>query len=476
MAHPKRFLWKHGWLWGLTVCVLGGGAIGCHNVDRVRDTDYVEIVHRASYSTTVDEAVLPPDTPAGPLSLDACVRLALERNPRIQAARKKIEALAYRVPSAASLPDPTMNVTAAPAPIQTAAGEQDLLLGITQKVPLRRKLEAKADAAEARADAARAEFAAVELATVAEVKKAYYQLQFVEQAIEITQADLLLLTQLRNVAESRYRTGQTSQQDVLRAEVEMANVRHELIQLERQRTGARAKLASLMHISPEAPIETTEPANENLAHNLAELQARAVRNRPELHAKLASLAASRKAAQLARLQYLPDVVLGATWIAVDDAGISPVRDGEDAFLLNVGVNLPIYRRRLEADVRSAEAEAVAVAKEYDALRDETLREVIDLVADAQSKEELIRLFEADILPKARQTLEVSSQAYNVGQTDFLQLIDNWRQLLRYEIAHRQLQTALRQTLADLERIVGGSMDTSAGVFEIEDVPVPALPE
>ncbi len=256
----------------------------------------------------------------------------------------------------------------------------------------------------------------------------------------------------------------------------MANIRHELIRLERQRTGARAKLASLLHLSPETAISTTEPTDENLANDLAELQARAVRNRPELHAKLAALAASRKAAQLARLQYLPDVVLGATWVAIDDAGISPVRDGEDAFLLNVGVNLPIYRQRLEADVRSAEAEAVSKAKEYDALRDETLRDVVDLVADAQSKEELIRLFEVDILPKARQTLEVSSQAYNVGQTDFLQLIDNWRQLLRYEIAHRQLKTSLQQTLAELERVVGGAVDTSAGVFEIEDVPVPALPE
>ncbi|RMF89418.1 MAG: hypothetical protein D6741_17970, partial [Planctomycetota bacterium] len=119
---------------------------GCRNVDRIRDAEYVEVVHRASYPTAVAEEILPPDTPEGPMSLDDCVRLALERNPKIQAARKKIEAMAYRVPSAASLPDPTMSITAAPAPIQTAAGEQDLLLGVSQKVPLRRKLEAKADA------------------------------------------------------------------------------------------------------------------------------------------------------------------------------------------------------------------------------------------------------------------------------------------------------------------------------------------
>ena len=69
--------------------------------------------------------------------------------------------------------------------------------------------------------------------------------------------------------------------------------------------------------------------------------------------------------------------------------------------------------------------------------------------------QMLTLFEEDILPKARQTLQVSSRAYNVGEVDFLQLIDNWRQLLRYEVNYRRLEANLRQSLADLEQAVGG---------------------
>ena len=130
-------------------------------------------------------------------------------------------------------------------------------------------------------------------------------------------------------------------------------------------------------------------------------------------------------------------------------------NGRDAFLLSVGGNLPVYRKRLSSSVRSAEAKAVATAREYDALRDGTLEQVTDLFAQARSQQDMLLLFRDDILPKARQTLEVSSQAYNVGQVDFLQLIDNWRQLLRYEITHQRLEATLRQTLAELERVVGG---------------------
>ncbi len=111
---------------------------------------------------------------------------------------------------------------------------------------------------------------------------------------------------------------------------------------------------------------------------------------------------------------------------------------------------------------------MSTARDYDSLRDATLEQVMDLFAQAQSQKELLTLFEQAILPQARQTLDVSTHAYNVGEVDFLQLVDNWRQLLRYEVSYRRLEATLRQTLAELERVVGG-FDS----FSMEQIPVPA---
>ena len=61
----------------------------------------------------------------------------------------------------------------------------------------------------------------------------------------------------------------------------------------------------------------------------------------------------------------------------------------------------------------------------------------------------------------------------VGDVDFLQLLDNWRQLLRYELGRERLESDLRQTLADLEQVVGGWRN--GGIFlnqEVIPVPVP----
>ena len=303
---------------------------------------------------------------------------------------------------------------------------------------------------------ARAQLAAVELATIAKVKRSYYELYFIQQAIAVTEADQKLLGEIRDVANARYKAGKASQQDLLRAELEISNVENELIRLRQRLESGQARLARILHIAPQTKVRALDRVpTEQVPRDLEWLQRQAVAARPELHAQLAALERDQRAVELARLDYMPDVTLGATWIDVASAGISPVANGRDSFLLTAGINLPIYRKRLDSSVRSAEAKAVSTARTYDSLRDATLEEVMDLFAQAQSQQDLLTLFREDILPKARQTLEVSSRAYNTGEVDFLQLIDNWRQLLRYEISYRRLEASLRQTLAELERVVGG---------------------
>jgi len=435
--------------------------LGCRVSRQIRDPEYAQVAYAVRDAHCAPRSSMEATAPAfselaGPHPVERYVRVALTQNPEVQAARKKMEAFAHQVPVAASLPDPMLQVTAQPEPVQTAAGQQKLVVAANQKLHLFGKLEMRACVAEAQTNVARAELAAVELSIIARVKRAYYELYFVQQAIAITKADRELLTEIREIANTRYKTGRTNQQDVLRADLEVSKIEHESIRLQQQLASGQARLARLLHIAPQTPVAALEHLDqENFPRDLERLQCQAVRARPELHAQLAAIRRDRGSVQLARLDSKPDVTLGFSWIDVANAGISPVANGRDSFLLSAGVNLPVYRKRLDSSVRSAEAKVVATARQYDALRDGTLEEVTDLLSQAHSHEALLLLFREDILPKAHQILEVSSQAYHVGEVDFLQLIDNWRQLLRHEIAYRRLEASLRQTLAELERVVGG---------------------
>ena len=376
--------------------------------------------------------------------------------------RKQVEAAGERIPQAASLADPTLNVMGYPfypdVP-QTAGGRVTASIAATQAVPWFGKRDTRAGVAAAETEMARRELSATELEVVEQVKRAYYELYFVQKAIRITENDKKLLVDLAKLADVRYRVGAVSQQDVLRAQVETSNLDAELIRLRQQRESSQARLAQLLHLAPDTALRAVNqlPA-EQAPRDLDHLYSQALAVRPELQAQLAAIQRDRRSVDLARLSYFPDFAFTVGWTGMTtDGALAPSADGVPDVGIGMMVNVPLYRQRLDAGVREAEAKTVASARKYDSLRDQTVQEVRDLFAQATSQYELIKLFHDDIIPKADLTLHVSTNAYEVGKVDFLQLIENWRQVLRFEIMDQRLESQLYQTLASLERVVGGQL-------------------
>lgn len=439
-------------------------SVGCRSPYEIRDYEYAEVVQQPSSTAgflDIDETVLPTQPPeiSGPHSVDEYLAWALLQNPSIQAARKQVEAMAMRVPQVSSLSDPMLEARYLPEEVQTAAGEQRFQLMASQRLPWPGRLATRSSEAEAETNISRAQLAAAELKVIEQVRLAYYDLYYYQQALRLTKQDKKLLEDLSQIAEARYRTGNGSQQDLLRAQLAISTLDEELLRLQQRKRSVAARLAEQLHVAPNTPLETLEELAEvQVPLDLDRLFSDAMAMRPELHAELAALERDRHKVELARLDYYPDVTASVAWLETESSGISPVANGRDPWILGLGVNLPIYRNRLDAQVRQAEATVVADARRYDAMRDDTLGRVADLFYKLESQQELLDLFQQDILPRAEQTLEASIPAYQVGDVDFLTLLDNWRQVLRFQLSHHLLKTELRQTLASLETVVGGSID------------------
>jgi len=436
-------------------------SLGCRGRGRVVDTRYQQFsqqfVDAQRQSPDTVEVTHPVDEVlAGAHSVDRYIEIGLRQNSEVQEVRLRVESLANRVPQAASLPDPTLGATAFPSPVQTAAGEQEFALAMSQRVPGRGKLATQAAMAEEDVNAARAELAAIELKVVEQIKRAYFQLYFVQQAISIIENDKQQLELIENVVDQMYRVKpEVSQQDVLQVQVAISRVEAELVQYRQQQTTARAKLARLLHISPETPLAAlSNLPPRQVTQDIQRLYERAIQRRPELHAQLATLQRDRHATCLAELANYPDMTFGFNWIATSNDGLSPVANGDDALLLTFGMNLPVYRKRIDAGVREAQARALSNARKYERLKDETLEGVADLMAKIDSLQITLRLFREDIIPKQELTLDQSIEDYQVGNVDFLQMIDNWRQLLRFHIQEKRLEADLQKAIAALARQVG----------------------
>ena len=133
---------------------------------------------------------------------------------------------------------------------------------------------------------ARAQLAAKELEVIEQVKKAYFELYFLQLAITISERNRELLVDFARIAESKYRTGTASQQDLLRAQVEVSVLDNELIRFRQQRQSAQAQLARLLHVSPDTAVAALDQLpQEQAPRDLELLYGRAIAARPELHAQ-----------------------------------------------------------------------------------------------------------------------------------------------------------------------------------------------
>ncbi len=463
----------HQSIWFMAVVCL---AMGCRSRNQVYDARYHQLSKDFAHAKQMDsESAIAPvaDDYIGSQSVDDYVRLGLKQNPRIQEARLRVESLANRVPQAASLPDPLLGATVFPAPIQTAAGEQEFALSMNQKFPWRGKLATRAAVAEQEVNAARARLAAVELQVAEQIKSAYFQLYLIQQTIAITESDKLQLEAIETIVENMYLVKQeVTQQDFLQVQIEISRIETDLVNLRQQQKSAQARLARLLHISPETDLQAVdELPTQQLTGDIEYFYQRAIECRPELHAQLSAIQRNRIATRLAELDRYPDLTLGFNWIATATDGISPVANGDDSLVLTLGMNLPIYKKRIEHGVREAKTRALAEARGYDALKDETVESVADLFAKALSLQETLSLFRDDIIPKSQLTLEQSIDDYQVGKVDFLQMIDNWRQVLRYQIAEKRFETELHKSFASLARLIGCfDLSSADEIFEPQAPP------
>jgi outer membrane protein, heavy metal efflux system len=387
------------------------------------------------------------------------VRIALRDNPAIHQAIRNLQALGYRVPQVTSLDDPMVNVIPPTGDMtETAAGMMQGAGTVSQKLPFPGKLSARGRVAEQSVRMALYALAEARIHIVAEVQKAYYGYYLADVSIQISRRSEDLLRQFREVAAARYRAGAATQQDVLRAEVQLYALTNELITLGQRQATARARLNTLMNRAVDAPLPP--PASFDLAAvewRLPEALDRALTSNPRLAGLRERIRRDLESIKLARLDYYPDLNLGFGYTGIASSGISPVATGDDTWNLALGFNLPIWWQRLRARVLESNAQALASVEEYADVRNLVSFEVQDALVKIDTEYRQAVLLRDLIVPRAWQTVEVSTSAYRAGNLEFTALIDNWRAWLDFSLRYQTALAQLEQRFADLQQLLGAQV-------------------
>lgn len=389
------------------------------------------------------------------VDLDDLVHEALQKNPGIQSALSRVEALRHRVPQAKTLPDPIVSVGWAGniAPFSVQQGDPSSYRGVSasQAIPFPGKLRLRGEIADREAEAAEWDYEAARRKLVAAVKLAYYDYFAASKALEITQKNRDLLQKLSSIAEAQYRVGKGIQQDVLRSQVEISLLHQRMTVFEQQQRVAQARLNTLLFRHPEAPLAAPasfEPAK--IGHSLDELYTLAREQDSGLQREQRMIERNQYALNLAQKDYLPDFGVAYMYQQRPDL--------PDMHGFTFTANIPIfYRTKQREAAREATGQLASSQRSKENQQTELFFSVKEQYLLAKSSEQLMKLYSQAIVPQSSLALESSMASYQVGKVDFLTLLMNFTVVLDYETSYYRELANYQIALARLEPLVGAEL-------------------
>jgi outer membrane protein TolC len=407
-------------------------------------------------------------------SLAGLIATALERNPEIQSAIDTTKSAASRVPQATALMDPILMTRTLPEPTRTADGDMVFVLGVSQTLPIPSKLERRGRIALSETRMALRELEQTRLRIIAEVKRAYFQLFAVDQAVLITRENQTLLRDLIEVARGQLVAGKRQQEDILRAQVEHSNLESQLVELAQRRETTVALINSMLDRPPRTNVDSIASYDvRRLRPHLNELLTQAYLRNPELVKIEHQVVRDEHRLELAKLDYIPDFTVGFEWMLMQprDAFVPPIdpntgmrppfnrmsEEGTDSWAVTVALNIPVWFERIEAGIREARERLSASRRQHHAAKNKLTYQVEDALARINSQRDIADLYATAIIPQAEQAFQVSREGYITGTSDFQFVIDNWQKWLFFRLQYFRTIAEMEQSVADLEQAVGVSM-------------------
>ncbi len=453
-----------------------GGIIATDEQDRLRSGDTPERLLSLAYETppTASELLARTAEDGGMAEygafyfsddelLSRFIDAAIYANPSIWESEHRWRAALQRIPQVASLPDPMFAITQFIHSPETRVGPQETMLSISQKFPWFGKLDAKGEMVLRDALAAAERYQAQIRVVVARVKRAYYDLAYLDAAIRITKEDKDLLDHFEEIAEARYSTGKGIQQAVIKIQAEITKDDNRLYVLNRQRESVAANLNTLMDRPPEEPVPSLVALSVREADlNLEELYAVGRANRHELRAAQYMIEKGEQAVRLAKKEYYPDFNVGLNYIFVDEREDAmgklsrPEDNGRDVFGIMVGFNIPLWEGKNMSRVRGATELRYASERNYDKRENAMEFSIRDGMLGAETALDQLALYDRVLVPQAEQALDSTEAAYSTGRLNALDLIDSQRFLLAVRLAHAKLKTDYMKALADIEQAIGAA--------------------
>lgn len=386
------------------------------------------------------------------ISLDQAIQLALSHNHALLAARTTITQSKDAEITANLRPNPVFGTDVVGLPQEpddftaTNIDQAEFDIGVGYLFERGKKRQHRLRAAQDATAVTTSTVADNERTLTSNVATAFINVLFAESTLDFAKQDLASFQNTINISQAQYKAGAISEGDFLK-------IKLQLLQFQTDVTAADlAKQQSLVALRQLLGFESV-PENYDVAgtleyrkmpYGLEDLQAMAIKDRPDLRAAEQGVTAARSQYLLAKADGKVDVngTLNETHIT-----------GYNSTSVIVSMPLPIFDRN-QGEIARTNA-AISQAQE---LQQEASEQVMSDVQSAfesmHTDEQTLQIYQSGYLDQARQSVDISQYAYKRGAASLLDFLDAERSYRSIQLAYRQQLATYMLALEQLREAVG----------------------
>jgi NodT family efflux transporter outer membrane factor (OMF) lipoprotein len=314
------------------------------------------------------------------------------------------------------------------------------------------------------------------LSVVAEVVRTYIDVRALQLRLEIARENLAGQRRTADLVTVRFKRGLTNELDVTLAERQYQTTLSQIAPLQAAIAAAQRRVAVLIGQYPETlreELERPSPMPATPPTVAAGMPVEMLRRRPDIRQAERQLAASTARIGVATADLFPRIALtGGAGVQGQGLGRTPVMN---AITWSVGPTLywPFLDfGRLDALVQAQDFRTQQRLLEYQRAVVSAVEEVDDALGNYAAQQDHLQQLGMAV-SVSRKALQIATQRYNNGLTDFLNVLDAQRQLYDLEDQYAQAQASLTREFIALYKALGGGWEGYAAPAPPKP-PMPAL--
>lgn len=396
----------------------------------------------AGHARGTDVSGLMLREPEDALTLEAAIRLALETNPSVAAARREIEASEAQVLQGSLRRNPELSLTIE----DTRTPSRSRTAQLDVPIETGGKREARIDAAERGRELAVADLGALQKRLRAAVMAAFFDVLAAQELRALAQDSAQLARRATEMAAKRVAAGKISPVEETKARVAEAGVKVALTQAESELRNARRRLTSFWgNATPRFTVATGE-VDRLPEMPLPEVIEARLEAAPVVERARRELERRKSLVTVEQSKTVPDLTLSVGMQRREEVAREQV-------LVGVSVPLPLFNRNqgnlLEALRREDKARAELLSARLALSND-----VLQTLERVRARREEADLLRADVLPGARSAYEAATIGFENGKFSFLEVLDAQRTYFSAKSQYLNALAALHRAVTDLESLLG----------------------